>query len=59
MGRISIKENKNIYQTTIQEELEKISITVETLQLWAEKMLANNVIDATEYKKRKKVLTIS
>ena len=37
----------------IQEELEKISITVETLQLWSEKMLANNVIDAKEYKKRK------
>ena len=37
----------------IQEELERISITVETLQLWAEKMLANNVIDAEEYRKRK------
>ena len=30
----------------IQEELERISITVETLQLWSEKMLANGVIDA-------------
>ena len=37
----------------IQEELEKISITVETLQLWAEQMLANGVIDIEEYKKRK------
>ena len=37
----------------IQNELEKISITVETLQLWAEKMLANNVIDVEEYQKRK------
>ena len=37
----------------IQDELEKISITVETLQLWAEKMLDNDVIDAEEYKKRK------
>ena len=37
----------------IQEELERISITVETLQLWAEKTLANDVIDAEEYKKRK------
>lgn len=37
----------------IQEELERISITVETLQLWAEKMLANNVIDAEEFRKRK------
>ena len=37
----------------IQEELEKISITVETLQLWAEKMLANGVIDPEEYRARK------
>ena len=37
----------------IQEELERISITVETLQLWAEKMLANGVIDAKAYKARK------
>lgn len=33
----------------IQEELEKISITVETLQLWSEQMLANNVIDEEAY----------
>ena len=37
----------------IQEELERISITVETLQLWAEKMLANDVIDADAYNARK------
>ena len=37
----------------IQEELERISITVETLQLWAEKMLANGAIDAVQYKQRK------
>lgn len=37
----------------IQEELEKISITVETLQLWSEKMLANGVIDAETYKAKK------
>lgn len=37
----------------IQEELERISITVETLQLWAEKMLANGVIDAEAYNARK------
>ena len=37
----------------IQEELERISITVETLQLWAEKMLANGVIDADAYSARK------
>lgn len=33
----------------IQQELERISITVETLQLWAEKMLANGVIDPQLY----------
>ena len=37
----------------IQEELERISITVETLQLWAEKMLANDIIDKDSYNKRK------
>ena len=38
----------------IQEELERISITVETLQLWAEKMLANGVIDPDQCYARKK-----
>ena len=38
----------------IQEELERISITLETLQLWAEKMLANGIIDADQYYARKK-----
>ena len=37
----------------IQEELERISITVETLQLWAERMLATGAIDPEEYKARK------
>lgn len=37
----------------IQEELERISITVETLQIWSEKMLANGVIDAEAYKAKK------
>ena len=37
----------------IQEELEKISVTVETLQLWAEKMLANGIIDPEQYRARK------
>lgn len=37
----------------IQDELERISITVETLQLWAEKMLANGVIDAEAYNARR------
>ena len=38
----------------IQEELERISITVETLQLWAERMLATGAIDPEEYNARKK-----
>jgi hypothetical protein len=33
----------------IQEELEKISISVETLQLWVEQMLANGSIDKEKY----------
>ena len=37
----------------IQEELERISITVETLQLWVERMLATGAIDPEEYKKHK------
>ena len=35
----------------IQEQLEKISITVESLQLWVERMIADNVIDKVEYDK--------
>ena len=38
----------------IQEPLDRISVTVETLQLWAEKMLANGIIDADQYYARKK-----
>lgn len=33
----------------IQEELERISITVETLQLWSEKMIATGAIDIDKY----------
>ena len=33
----------------IQDELERISVTVETLQLWTEQMLADNVIDTEIY----------
>lgn len=36
----------------IQRELEKISITVETLQLWTEKMLASGRIDREQYRAR-------
>ena len=37
----------------IQSELERISVAVETLQLWSEKMLAEGKIDKAEYEKRK------
>lgn len=37
----------------IQEELERISMNVETLQLWSEKMIATGVIDAEQYNKCK------
>ena len=37
----------------IQNELERISITVETLQLWTEKMLENGKVDKTTYTARK------
>ena len=33
----------------IQDELERISVTVETLQLWSERMLANGVINKEKY----------
>ena len=46
-GRINDDEIKDFVY--IQEELEKISITVETLQLWAEKMLAEKEIDMEKY----------
>ena len=38
----------------IQEQLERISITVETLQLWSERMLATGVIDEEQYNAHKK-----
>lgn len=46
-GKIEGDEIKDFIH--IQEELEKISITVETLQFWSEQMLANNVIDMEAY----------
>ena len=33
----------------IQDELEKISITIETLQLWSEKMMSSGMIDMEAY----------
>ena len=50
-GKISTDEIDDFI--SIQEELERISVTVETLQLWAERMLANGVIDADAYNARK------
>lgn len=46
-GLIQEEEIKDFVH--IQEELERISITVETLQLWSEKMIANNAIDPEAY----------
>lgn len=37
----------------IQEELEKISITVEALQLWTEQMIANGLINMEKYHARR------
>ena len=48
-GKISKEELKDFIH--IQQELERISITVEGLQLWVEKMLANGVIDSDCYSK--------
>lgn len=38
----------------IQEELERISIAVETLQLWSERMLATGVTDVEQYKEHRR-----
>ena len=50
-GRISGDELADFIY--IQEELERISITVETLQLWSEWMLATGVIDEEQYNAHK------
>ena len=46
-GKISGDELEDFIR--IQEELERISIAVETLQLWAERMLATGAIDPEQY----------
>ena len=46
-GKISGDELADFVQ--IQEELEKISIAVETLQLWSERMLDTGAIDRAQY----------
>jgi len=50
-GRIDNDEIKDFIY--IQEELERISITVEALQLWAEKMMDDGLIDIELYNKYK------
>lgn len=50
-GKIDQDELKDFI--FIQEELEHISITVETLQLWSEKMLATGAIDMERYRELK------
>lgn len=46
-GKISGDELEDFI--SIQEELERISIAVETLQLWSEQMVATGAIDAEQY----------
>ncbi len=48
-GKISDDEIQDF--VFIQKELERISITVETLQLWVEQMIAENKIDKEKYAK--------
>ncbi|MBQ1281170.1 MAG: XRE family transcriptional regulator [Oscillospiraceae bacterium] len=51
-GQISNDELRDFI--AIQEELERISIAVETLQLWSERMLATGAIDLEQYNALKK-----
>lgn len=44
----TIDESEMADFKNIQKELEKISITVETLQLWMEQMQANGMIESIE-----------
>ena len=50
-GIIDNDEIKDFVQ--IQEDLERISITVETLQLWSEQMIAENKINVEAYNRYK------
>ena len=50
-GKISNDELEDF--VFIQEELEKISIAVETLQLWSEQMVAKGLIDVEKYNELK------
>lgn len=53
-GDISNDEMEDFVR--IQKELEQISITVETLRLWSEQMIANGLIDEEAYEECKKRL---
>lgn len=50
-GKISGDELEDFIY--IQEELERISIAVETLQLWSERMMATGAIDVEKYNEHK------
>ena len=50
-GKISGDELEDFIH--IQEELERLSIAVETLQLWSEQMIANGAIDPEQYQAHK------
>ena len=51
-GKIEGAEVKDFVE--IQKELEKLSVTVETLQCWAEQKLADGLIDKAEYERCRK-----
>ena len=51
-----ISDDQIDYFVHIQQELERISITVEALQLWSEEMVANGTIDKKLYEESKKRL---
>lgn len=51
-GEITVDEIEDFIR--IQEELKRISITVETMQLWSEHMLAIGAIDTEAYKEHKR-----
>ena len=53
-GKISGDELADF--VAIQEQLEKISVAVETLQLWSERMLATGAIDREQYRAYQKAM---
>ena len=53
---MKLSDDSKAERDAIQKELERISVTVETLQLWAEKMLLSGQIDPERYKARKQEL---